>query len=117
MDRTFRRLGFPPPNNGQHRAPSRPTAIPSDGIPIIGQPFQVKGGFPTVQIQCSCDAREPILLIGNGHSQCPHCHRAFTIATFQFVAQTGQIQVAIQHGTPADTEPEPEIPPTEEQPS
>lgn len=69
-------------------------AVPS-GVPIVGQAFAIKGGYPTVLLQCNCGAHEPMLLIGNQPSACPACRRGFVTTAFAFDAQTGQIQVQI----------------------
>lgn len=79
-------------NNHDHPIPFRPGTV---GVPIIGQPFEVKGGFPTVQIVCTCHAREPLLLIGANVVRCPACGRGFACAVFSFDASTGQIGVKI----------------------
>lgn len=78
-----------------HGNGATPAKIQHDGIPIIGQPFQVKGGFPTVSLQCGCAGRDAVLLVGSSPAQCASCKRAFVIASFAFNAQTGQIQVNI----------------------
>lgn len=68
---------------------------PKNDVPIIGQPFKVKGGFPTTLIQCMCEAHEPVMLVGGAPGQCAACHRTFVCAAFSFNAQTGQIQVQV----------------------
>lgn len=79
--------------NGAHGA--APAKIQHDGIPIVGQPFQVKGGFPTVSIQCTCPGKDAVLLIANAPGICPSCKRGFVVTSFTFTGQTGQIQVNI----------------------
>lgn len=74
--------------------PFRPPA-PKNDIPIIGQPFKVKGGFPTVLLQCTCDAKEPVMLIGGQPGACAACGRMFVVASFAFDRQSGQIQVNV----------------------
>lgn len=69
--------------------------IKTDGIPIIGQPCQIKGGFPTVSVQCNCAGRDAVLLVGSTPGACASCKRTFIIAGFAFNAQSGQIQVNI----------------------
>jgi hypothetical protein len=71
-------------------------APPSDeGVPIIGQPFKVKGGFATVMLQCTCEAAEPVLLLGGSPGKCTACGRMFVTHTFKFDMQTGQINVNV----------------------
>ena len=73
--------------SGNGRAP---IAFPPAAIPIVGQPFTLKGWFPTVVIVCNCgEAHEPILLVGEGPQACPACKRTFVIA-----------HVTHQHGQP-----------------
>ena len=67
----------------------------NSAVPIIGQAFTVNGGFATTVIQCGCEAKAPVLLIGASPSQCPACGRAFGLASLAFDAMTGQIQVQI----------------------
>lgn len=52
-------------------------------LPIVGQPFIVKGFVPMVQIVCNCEGKEPVLLIGNGIAQCPACSRRFQLQGIQ----------------------------------
>lgn len=80
--------------NGNGKPPI-PFVPQGSNIPIVGQPFAVKGGFPTVSLQCMCAAREPVLLISNTPGHCPACGRAFVVAAFAFNGQTGQIQVQV----------------------
>ena len=80
---------------------------PKNGVPIIGQPFTVKGGFPTTLLQCQCEAHEPVMLIGGSPGQCSACHRTFVCASFSFNAQTGQIQVQVGLVNQPAPEPEP----------
>lgn len=63
-------------------------------LPIIGQLFTLKNFFVTVQIQCNCEAKEPVLLVGNGLSQCPACKRIFQMQGIQPGAN-GQLSFAI----------------------
>ena len=68
-------------NNG-HRRGGPAIPFPA-GVPIIGQPFTLKNFFVTVQIVCNCEAKEPVLLVGNSISQCPGCRRAFQMQEIQ----------------------------------
>lgn len=78
-----------------HGNGATPSKIQHDGIPIIGQPFQIKGGFPTASLQCGCAGRDAVLLVGSSPGQCASCKRAFVIAKFVYDAQTGRIDVNI----------------------
>lgn len=98
--------GFKPNGSG------KPTTIQADGIPIIGQAFQMKGGFPTASIQCGCPGRDAVLLVGATPGQCQSCKRVFVMQTFQFDGRTGQISanIALAQAQPepaATPEPEP----------
>lgn len=46
-------------------------------IPIIGQPFQIKGWFSTVLIVCNCPAKESIVIPQAAAARCPSCGRVF----------------------------------------
>ena len=81
-------------DNGHGGKPPLPFRAPA-GVPIIGQPFTVKGGYATALIQCQCEAREPVLLLGNAPAFCAGCHRGFIIVGFSFDARVGQIQVNV----------------------
>lgn len=80
----------PMPKNGHH-----PVAAVANEIPIIGQPFKVHGGFATVSMTCTCEAKTTLLLIGASPGACPACRRVFVVQSFAFSAQTGQIQVSL----------------------
>ncbi len=73
-------------------------AMPRADVPIIGQPFVFKGGHSTVLVQCQCEAKEPVILIGNMPNFCAACHRGFAVAMFtsngsgQCQAQIGIVQ-------------------------
>jgi hypothetical protein len=77
-------------------------------IPIVGQAFTAKGGFATAMIQCGCEAKSPILLIGNAPGGCPACRRVFVVQKFSCDNQTNQIElsVGLVRQTP-DAEPAP----------
>lgn len=53
-------------------------------IPIVGQPFTIKGWFPTVLLVCNCEGKEPVMLPRGGGAQCPSCKKVFTIQSVQF---------------------------------
>jgi hypothetical protein len=60
--------------------------VPLAAIPIVGQPFVLKGGHSVTLIQCQCDAKEPVILIGPMPNACPACKRTFVVQRF---SQTG----------------------------
>ena len=64
-------------------------------VPLVGQPFMVKGWFPTVQIVCACDAHEPVLCVGVAPSACPACGRVFQVQDIVFHAKTDQMQISL----------------------
>jgi hypothetical protein len=68
---------------------------PSGNIPIVGQPFVIKSGFPTLQVVCNCEAHEPILLIGPFVQVCPSCRKGYQILEFKSNLQTGQLGASI----------------------
>lgn len=72
-----------------------PIPFPAERIPIVGQAFTPKGGFPTAMITCGCEAKTPILLIANSPAQCGECKRIFVIQKFAVDNATGQMQLAI----------------------
>lgn len=80
---------------------------PKQDVPIIGQPFTVRSGFPTTLLQCNCEAREPVMLVGAAPGQCRACRRTFVCAGFTFNGQTGQIQVQVGLLNQPDPIPEP----------
>lgn len=71
-----------------------PIPFPSN-VPIVGQAAVVKAGYPTALIQCQCEAREPLVLIGNAPNTCPACQRSFIIAGFAFSAAPAQSEIRI----------------------
>lgn len=72
---------------------------PPGGIPILGQPFVIKGWFPTVLLGCNCGAHEAVMVPRGGASQCPACKRVFSI---QQMVITGQVQFGIGVAAPED---------------
>ena len=65
-------------------------------IPIVGQPCRLLAFVPNVLLQCACDAKTPMLAVGQGAIvRCPSCHRAFVVAEIAFHAQTNQVSVKI----------------------
>ncbi len=65
-------------------------------VPIVGQPFQVKGWSSTVLITCQCVPHgEPVMLVGQAPGQCPRCQRAFVVVAVTFDAATNKLQVGV----------------------
>lgn len=68
---------------------------PRVDVPIVGQPFTVKGGHGTTMVQCNCGAREPVLLIGQAPNFCPACDLGFSVGMFS-IDEQGQLKVGIR---------------------
>jgi hypothetical protein len=65
-------------NNGNGQQGGGGGAIPfKREVPIVGQPFAMKSWFLTIAIVCNCEAKEPVLLVGNGVGRCTSCRRTF----------------------------------------
>lgn len=56
---------------------------PPKGIPLVGQPFTIKGWFPTVLLTCNCEGKEPVMIPRGGAAQCPACKNIYTIRQIQ----------------------------------
>lgn len=68
-------------------------------IPIIGQPFTVRGWFPTVLLVCNCDAHEPVMIPRGAAAQCPGCKKLYTIQQLAFTPE-GNVNFGIGIMTP-----------------
>jgi len=79
--------------------------FPSPVVPILGQPFTVTCGFPTLVLQCQCAAKTTVLLMAGTPGSCRACGRAYVIARCAFNLQTGQIQAEIGLVTSAHAQP------------
>jgi hypothetical protein len=64
-------------HNGQK--PPAPLRFNGLDIPVVGQPFTIKGWFPTVLLVCNCRGKEPIMIPRGAGGQCPSCKRVYTI--------------------------------------
>jgi hypothetical protein len=73
-----------------------------ENIPIVGQPFLIKGWYPTVLLVCNCEAREALMLPRGAAVQCPGCKRLYTIQ--QILAPAG-VQFGIGVMTAEDAAP------------
>ncbi len=79
---------------------------PRSEVPIVGQPFVVKGGYATTLVQCTCGAREPVLLVGQAPNFCPACDLGFRVSLFS-IDEQGQLKVGIRLVRRAPEEPPP----------
>lgn len=80
--------------------PPMPFAPPTGQIPIIGQPYQLRGIVPQVLLRCTCDGKEPLLLIGIGATaKCPACERLFVLEKMVAV-KGGEMSAEIGVGIP-----------------
>src|SRR5262245_21921683 len=64
-------------NNDNGNGNRDPLQFPKASLPIVGQPFTMKAWLLTVSIVCNCDAKEPVLLVGQLVAQCRACGRQF----------------------------------------
>lgn len=57
-------------------------AKPKDNVPIVGQPYDIKGWFVTIMIECKCEKPAHFLLAGNigAFAQCPNCKGVVQLA-------------------------------------
>jgi hypothetical protein len=60
-------------------------------VPILGQPCQVHGWFPTIMLTCTCrPAPKPLMLVGlAGYATCPDCHQRFALKALTHDGATG----------------------------
>ncbi len=86
--------------NGTNGRPVVPFPPPA-AVPLVGQPFALRGFFPTAVIQCNCEPNgEIITLVANGHGACPRCRKVFTIGLVQWrqdQPQATQVGIGIVH--------------------
>lgn len=67
----------------------------SPHVPILGAPYIIKKGFPTILLQCACAKGDAILLVASLEGKCEGCGRLFMIAECHFNAQSGQLNAQI----------------------
>jgi hypothetical protein len=80
--------------------PSIPFSPPTSAIPILGQAFKLKGVLPQVLVQCACEAKEPVLLLGMGaQGTCPSCGRLFVLEEVHGV-KGGDVSATVGVGVP-----------------
>lgn len=73
---------------------SNPIQFKKPALPIVGQPFTLKSWFLTISIVCNCEAKEPVLLIGNAIGTCQACGRRWQQQGMK-AAPNGEIAFAI----------------------
>ena len=53
-----------------------------NSLPIVGQPFAILRGYTTAIIQCQCERKGLVVLIGlNNAAACPDCGNVYAIAS------------------------------------
>jgi len=71
---------------------------PAAAVPIVGQPFTLKGWWMQLLVTCNCSARpEPLLIIGQAGAAspaCPSCGRQIVLQGLKADA-AGQLQFQI----------------------
>jgi hypothetical protein len=75
--------------NGNGQRPALAFKQQQPQVAIIGQPFTIKGWFPTVLLVCNCGANEALMVPRGAGAQCPACKRVFTIQAVQGNVQFG----------------------------
>lgn len=49
-------------------------------VPLVGQPLKIAAHYPTVVVECQCEAKCIVVLIGtNTPNACPACRQTFVI--------------------------------------
>lgn len=72
-----------------------------NNLPIVGQPFTIKGWFPTVMLVCNCEGKEPVMVPRGAAAQCPACKKLYTIQQLAFTPD-GNVNFGIGIMTPDD---------------
>lgn len=69
-------------------------------IPLVGQPYTLKNWFVTVEVQCNCVAKEPVLIVGQLGSagKCPACNNVYRMDVVETNRQSGQMGFGITVG-------------------
>ena len=61
--------------------PKFPPTVDMPGALAIGEPFTIENFYPTVVIQCQCEAKRVLVLIGTSNVvTCPACQGRYLIA-------------------------------------
>lgn len=95
-------------NNGHHNGFR---AMPPPGVvPLIGQPIEIWGWFPTVSFGCRCRVPErppvPVLIAGmDSVVKCPLCGAHYRIGAINMDASKGVGEVSIARVTPTNQPP------------
>lgn len=68
---------------------------PVSQIPILGQPVEIHGWFPTVMVTCKC-VNQPLLIVGlDAVAECPQCHAHYRVEVISMSRQTNEATVSI----------------------
>ena len=80
-------------NGNGYRGPF-PAGLPG-GVPIVGQPFELKTWLVTLVGKCQCG--EPVLIAGQvgANGQCPSCRRIVIVRGFRSSGQRVDWDLAI----------------------
>lgn len=58
-----------------------PPFPPTLDVPLVGAPFTIVNFYPTVIVQCQCESKPILVLIGTANVvTCPACKYRFVIA-------------------------------------
>lgn len=69
---------------------SEPLIFPAPNVPIIGEPFKILAHYPTVVVQCSCEAKSVLVIVAAGNAvQCSACQQCVGIG------HVGSVQVGV----------------------
>lgn len=84
-------------DNNNHDRPPMLKAGVRPALPIVGQPFEIKGWFLTLMVACRCGANEPCLMAGQigAVTMCPACRRVFVLKSIN-VNAGGQVEFQLQ---------------------
>ena len=104
-------------NNNNHPAgrwPMLKASASQLNVPIIGQPFDLKGWYVSVMLMCRCGANEPTLLVGQfgAATMCPACKRVFILKSLRTNAlgqMEFQLQLRVAEPVPAGDAPPPGV--------
>jgi len=77
------------------------------GIPIIGQPFELQNGYITALGYCKCGGTKTAVLLPGGPGACPSCQRTWIVTGALFDLRTGQLQITVglMQAPPASADP------------
>lgn len=86
-------MGYAERANGNHAA--RIAVIGGATVPIVGQPGKVVGFAPVLTVQCGCDEKTALQLVGLTPGGCPACRTVFQLKTVRYDADTKQLEVEL----------------------